>query len=350
MQPEDDHTAWHTVRKMPFKFRVPTQIPATFATNTFDPDQPSRELYPSMRTGYDYRQFGSRKLFAQPFITYRISASVRTKGTEGQRRRDVARHIAVMPTTNYPPPIDADEFKAEYKLHGESKIRSHFYRRSTGSLQWVTEEPQAIQVGEFISHPKTVVPLRLSFQQARTVPELRIAPYKWRFKIKYRLQRRIFWATKPMTQVPTIADTGGGSQTRTRTEILYTGKHECSGMTWRNKHVSMCGTIVSADEKPAPWFTVLPIVVDADKSLIPSFSCPLVSLRYSILLEIRVLGLWSSRVALSIPVQVICPLRQGESRDDMADMLSSQIFDDEFADSLSDQATLQPPEYCHIPF
>ncbi len=349
-QLEDDHTAWPIVHQMPFKFRVPVQIPTTFASNTFDSDQPFRELYPSLKTGYEYRQPESKKLFAQPFIMYRISASVRTKGIDERPRRNITRHIAIMPTKTLPPPIDVDEFEAEYKLQAECKIRSHFYGRSIGSLQWTTKEPLAIQVSESFSQSKTSVSLRLSFQQAKTVPELKIAPYKWRFKIKYRLQRRIFWATKPMTQVSTLAETGGPLQTRMRSEILYTGKHECAGVTWCNKHVSMCGTIVSADEKMAPWFAVIPIVVAADKSLIPSFSSPLVSIRYSILLETRVSGLWSSRASLSIPVQVICPLRQGESRDDMGDVLSSQTIDDEFGESLSGQATLQPPEYCHIPF
>ena len=158
---------------MPFEFRIPTQIPASSTSNIFEPDREPQQLYPSMKTGYMYQEPKSDKTFAQPFIVYRLSASIRLEGNPNISQRDFARHIAIMPTTTCPPPMDASAFRGEFWLHAESELRRHIYSHSIGSLEFTTEEPQAIHVNKFIVRPQTIVSLKLSFQQAITVPGLK---------------------------------------------------------------------------------------------------------------------------------------------------------------------------------
>lgn len=341
---------WPAVRTIPFAFQIPRTIPAeTVGSNSYQ-DQTSHVLYPSAKIGRTYFDSANDKIFAQPFITYTLSASIRRRTTTRPFRHCISRPIKVIPTTSQPPPIDTTSFEGEYVRVAKANLRSTFFGRSFGSLVLSAEEPQAISLPEQFSQSHTTVFLRIAFQHTTTGVKLKTLPCAWKFEVSLRLQRRVFCATHPLARMPTIADANGRSKIGLRTEVLSAEKQRYEHLAWRNNHTTPHGTIALSENKAASWITTIPIKVSADSSLSPSFFCATCSLRYAILLHIRVVGAWSSHSSLAVPLQIIYPARkisrlQGDNEGNSGTQLAASLGGD-----LGASQELQPPEYRSSPF
>ena len=341
---------WPALRTIPFAFQIPRTVPAETVGSSSYQDQTSHVLYPSAKIGRTYFDTANDKIFAQPFITYTLSASIRRCNTTEPFRRCISRPIKVMPTTSQPPPIDTTPFEGKYVRVARTKLRNTFFGRSFGSLVLSAEEPQAIMLPEQFSQSHTTVFLRIAFQHTTTGVKLKTLPCAWKFEVSSRLQRRVFCATHPLACIPTIADANGRSKIGLRTEILSTEKQSYEHLAWRNNHTTPHGTIPLSETKAASWITTLPIQLFADSSLLPSFFCATCSLRYAILLDIRVMGAWSSHSSLAVPVQIIYLARNmPRAEGDNEGISRTQLVVSPGGDMDASQE-LQPPEYRPSPF
>lgn len=255
-----------------------------------------------------------------------------------------------MPTTAAPPPVDTTSFEGEYVRVARANLRNSFYSRSFGSLAFSADEPQVIRLPEQFSQSQTTVFLRISFQHIRTEVKLKTIPYDWKFEVSSRLQRRVFCATHPLARMPTIADASGSSKIGLRTEILSAEKQRYEHLAWRNNHTTPHGTILLSDNKAASWITTIPIKVSADSSLFPSFFCATCSLRYSILLDIRVVGAWSSHSSLAVPVQIVSPARKMIQLERDNERISGTQLAESPGGDLGAAQESRPPEYRPTPF
>ncbi|KAF2799208.1 hypothetical protein K505DRAFT_413816 [Melanomma pulvis-pyrius CBS 109.77] len=344
---KDESTIPFETHKIPFKFDIPNRLPVASDAAGLDPRL--RELCPSMTAGRLYEQGANRKPYMQPMIFYRLSASARPEGREPQRPRvGVAREITIMPTTESLPPTYTSAFKKEYRLQATSKIRKHFFGRSQGSLEIAAEEPQPINMLKPYPRSNTVINLKASFEQGENVLEHTVEPYYWTFQIRTRLQRRLFYSTKPFNQAPTLADAQSKSYIRLQTQVLQSEEREYMELPWRNGHVLPNGTIISTDRKASRWTVMIPVVFTTDHSLIPSFFSETVALRYSVLLNVRILGSVSAHSTLEIPLQVI-RFSPSLSKDSipLSSLNSFQLLsvDDERGVDSCSEPTRRPPKY-----
>lgn len=345
-------TTWPVLRTIPFAFQIPSAVPVETVGSISHQDQASNVLYPSAKIGRTYFDSANDKIFAQPFITYTLSARIRSGTTARPFRHCISRPIKVMPTTPQPPPIDTTSFGDEYVQVAKMNLRNTFFGRSFGFLLLSAEEPQAITLPEQFSQSYTTVDLRIIFQHTAAGVKLKTLPLPcaWEFEVGIRLQRRVFCAAHPLARMPTIADANGCSKIGLRTEVLSAEKQRHAHFAWRNNHTTPHGTILLSENKAASWITTLPIKVSGDSSLIPSFFCATCSLRYAVLLDIRVVGAWSSHSSLAIPVQIIHPARKLSGLEGENECISGTRLAASPGGDLCTSQELQPPEYRPSPF
>lgn len=323
----------------------------TIPSGTPYPANLTRELYPSMRLGRVYFEKVTGKVFAQPFIMYKLSASIRTKHTPYEHQPDLSRQIKIIPTAICPPPTDISAFTDEYVPEARFKIRNLPLSQSVGSVELRAEEPQALCLPETFSKTTTTVSLKLLFQPADISTGSQVAPYRWKFKIRSRLQRRTFWATKPSDKIPTILDSRRSSLLGMRTIILHTATSKYGNITWRNNHTSACGTIVTAEETTDPWVATIQVPITADHNLVPSFFSPTAWLRYSVLLDVHISGTWFSHATLAIPVQVINPPRLiPKSGNEERDLPPSICTPEDIMEGIEAGSGDELPGYRRVPF
>ncbi|KAH7109601.1 hypothetical protein B0J11DRAFT_512771 [Dendryphion nanum] len=345
---EDAWLAWPDIRTISFKFNIPELLPV--ATNASALDAKLQELRPTMAMGRLHHHGPYGEPYMQPLIMYRLSASVRRKGQMPPCQRvTISRLISIMPTTNRPPPMYIDTLQPEYKLHAISKLRKHFYSHCKGSFELVAEEPRPLNTQDCNARSSTCIYLRVLFRPDEHVSHTAVEPYNWSFTVRTRLQRRIFYTTKSMTHEPTIGDAKSKPELAFRTEVLQSEEREYTELTWRNDHVSPNGTITGADNKKYPWVVMIPVVLTADRNLLPSFLGATAALRYSVLLNVRIARPWLSHATLEVPVQVFA-MSQGSSQ---STVLSINHFANwasfgngqEFEEDDSDEPLSPPPDY-----
>lgn len=263
------------------------------------------QLCPSMSAGAPHEQDGTGSLFMQPIIFYRLSVSVSTKGQEPQLpRRCVARGITIMPTTTARPPTYTNAFEKEFRLQGKTRVRNHFYGRSKGILELFAEEPQPLNILDPGPRPSTIVSLKISFSPRASVAGRASQPYNWPFLVRTRLRRRVFYATELLDKEPTLRDVGKKSIGMSE-QYIQSEERRYSHLSWRVDHISSNGKIVAGGDKPLPWTATIPVVITAQRALTPSFLTSTAALRFSIVFQVSIAGLWISHARLEIPVQVI---------------------------------------------
>ncbi|KAF2703355.1 hypothetical protein K504DRAFT_451851 [Pleomassaria siparia CBS 279.74] len=343
---EDASRAWPETRTVSFKFKIPKTLPVAASVPDLDPRP--QELHPSVAVGHVHRD--GTDSYMQPLIMYRLVASIRTKGMEPERPRvGIVRKIKIMPTTHRPPPVYLSTFEQEYSLEATSKLRKHFYGHSEGLLEFAAEEPEPIDISSHDPRSSTRIVLRASFRPDKAVSRGTIEPYNWTFSVRTRLQRRVFYATEPLTREPTLKIFRTSSYIGLRTEILQTEEREYTELTWRNDHTSSNGTIVMRDENECPWLVTIPVVLTSNHNLIPSFSSATAALRYSVILDIRSSRPWSSHATLELPLQVFSRSRaSSEHRPSSGDDFHSHIShmtDEECEENVIEELMTRPPEY-----
>jgi len=152
-------------------------IPAETVRSNSRQDQTDHELYPSIKIERTYFDSASDKTFAQPFIMYTLSASIRGDNTTRPFRHCISRPIKVMPTMAVPPPVDTTSFESEYVRVARTNLRNSFYSRSFESLEVSADEPQVIRLPERFSQSQTTVFLRVAFLHIRTGAKLKTISY-----------------------------------------------------------------------------------------------------------------------------------------------------------------------------
>lgn len=289
------------MQRAPFRFKIAERLP--MAEDGSDPRL--RELYPSMCLGALHWQPLTGKVSMQPYVLYTLTARVRVKTTGLQDSQpSTTRAIAIMPRVPARPPIYTGAFPEEYSLRSVARVRTHLCGRRIGTLELSADEPQPINLMDSSPRSSTIVVLRLSFEPARKVLGHAIEPYTWGFRIRTRLQRRVFYTTRSFDEEPTLVDARRKQYVGLHTHVLQSEEREYLELPWRIGHTAPNGTILSANEQLSSWLLMIPIMFTTKKSLIPSCLTAAVAVRYSVLLDVRVIGPWTLPAPLEIPLQV----------------------------------------------
>ena len=287
--------------QLPFSFVIPKELlwDAPVADSRF------LRLCPTVKLGCTFEQYPSKARYMQPLIYYRLVATAyATDDNQRTKLPQCEREIAIQPTQSADPPIYAELFKKEYRLHCSVRLRRHLYHRSSGELELSASEPSPFNLCVTAPRSSTTVSVKLSFVPKRSMEPV-LVPYDWTFLVKSFLRMRVFYSTRPLESEPTMADVGFRKQVFVHERSTTAEVREYSNLSWRMDRLSKPDEQDDIHHEMLPWTAKLPVSINAPKTLPPTFLTLSAALRYSIVLQVTVVGMQLSSAEIEVPVQMI---------------------------------------------
>jgi len=237
----------------------------------------------------------------QPLVSYSLTASL--AHIRSGKKLQICREICISPIVSASPPLQIENFPKEYQTTCSQIVRGKWWTGPIGKLTVSAAEPLPLNVSSHSPRATTTVSVKLLFTPTKAISSI-TPPYEWLVTVKYYLQIRTFTTTKPFTQEAMQYKAENTlvcnlASTKTLPEI-----RECDTLSWRLHRISNTGTI-TPDVPLNPWTSTLLMPVNASKSLLPTFLCPLAARQYTLVLQFSVTKLCHRRLYLEIPIQVI---------------------------------------------
>lgn len=295
---QSHHSLGEAIYRVPFEFIIPHSLISAQSDVASD----YLNLLPTVKEGPSFQGPSSGRIYRRPMIIYTLTASVIHMGS-GRNCQHI-REITIMPSIPANPPLQIEHFPREYKTTCSKVLKRHIWGRQIGALTVWAVEPPPLNISTSESRASTIAPVTLFFKpcKAHTVGPL---PYDWEITVKSFLRVRTFLTAKPFTRIPTqeAVETGGLIQMDSTTTSPETRR--CDTLPWRLHRLSSAGTILTGGLDATPWTTALIVPVNAPKTLVPIFTSPLATRRFSLVLHFTIGNLSHSPLVLEIPIQVI---------------------------------------------
>ena len=296
----NDVNSGHNKHRVNFSFVVPKQLISARS----DVDHQFLQLHPSTRLGARYYDYESRKPFAQPLIYYTLTATLQNIDTLPPLWfRQCEREIAILPAKTAEPPFYVGPHQQEYNLRSSVALGRHICGGVWGKLRLSAVEPPPLYIQATTPKASTLVPIKVEFVPNKST-DTEIDPYNWTVVVTSRIRQRVFCSTKRMERVPTLTDVRRTPQLELRTQSTEPEVRVYSHLSWRMDRLSKDGTIISTDTI-SQWIATLEATISASKTLQLPFTTPTATLRYSIVLEVRIVGLRHATASIEVPLQVL---------------------------------------------
>ncbi|KAI9820579.1 MAG: hypothetical protein M1827_004948 [Pycnora praestabilis] len=287
--------------QLPFAFVIPHKL----ISPKSDVASEYLNLLPSMKEGLAFKGPLTGRIYMQPNVTYTITATplrIPARVGSAMRWKD-RREISIMPSIPAAPPLQIDHFPCEYRTNCGKTLKQHFWSRPAGRVIVSAEEPEPLNISTSAPRATSTVSVKLSFEPCAThTPPVR--PYEWNVTVKYYLRIRTFYTTRQYTQVPTKKTAKTEALVQKSSSTTMPEVRQCNTLSWRLQRLSSAGTITE-DTEVLPWTTTLTVPVNASKTLVPTFLCPLSTRRYALVMEVSIANVNHDVMALEIPIQVI---------------------------------------------
>ena len=291
------HVVAEIASSLPFEFIIPKSL----ISPQSDISSEYLSLLPSVEQGYSYVEPSTGHKFMQPRVSYSITASLAHVASE--RGLKVGREICISPIISASPPLQLEYFPDEYQTTCSQLVKGKRWTGPIGELAVSAAEPPPLNISTCEPRATTTVSVRLLYTPRKASSSI-VPPYEWKVTVKSYLQIRTFLTTKPFTPVPTQDKVKNTSMHRLISTKTLPETRECDTLSWRLHRISNTGTI-TPDVPLNPWTSTLLVPVNASKSMVPTFLCPISAIRYAVILEFSVTGLCHGRLCLKIPIVLI---------------------------------------------
>ncbi len=311
------------LHSLQFKLTIPHQLL---------PDGPTvdprfLELYPSTQLEMLSHPWLTSDHNVQLSIVYQLVASVRQderQHSSSSNALSCQRKIRILPSKIADPPLNPDFYPKEFILNSVAKLRRHLWSPQIGRLHVSADEPRPIDLAVPTPRAYTSIPLLLSFDDVRG----QIDPSRWTIVVQSRIRSRAFYSTKRLEHEPTLDDVEE-AKVFMRTEAVEQKTQHFEALHW-TKGVPGNNEVVMNDKACRElWTTSLYITVDLPKWFVPSFLALLAALRYSVELEVSILGRVQGHVMVKVPLKIYQSVAhlQGEASPLSASSFSSSLMD-----------------------
>ena len=292
---DEEESKLHSLQ---FKLTIPHQL----LPNGPTVDTRFLELYPSTQLEMLSHSWPTSVHNMQLSIAYRLVASVGLGELQQSSPLDVSscqRVIRIVPSKTEDPPLNPDFYPKEFILNSIAKVRRHLWSPQMARLHVSAEEPRPIDLVVVTPRAYTSIPVLLSFTNVRGPVE----PWRWTFVVKSRIRLRAFYSIKQLEHEPTLDDVKG-AKVFLRTEVVEQKAQHFKALDWTRSRPEI--NKVATDDMAGQqlWITDLCVTVDSPKQVTPSFLTLLAALRYSVELDISILGFVQSHAKLEVPLKI----------------------------------------------
>lgn len=228
----------------------------------------------------------------QPLISYGLRASVSFRATNyiARSRCEDYQDIVFSPRTEVAPPVTIEDFPGEYQLNATGSIRRRLSRCLLGILKMSTKEPSPLFSTPQRRNGQALGRLELNL---KTPNPLLIDQYsRWSCKIRLEIVRTIYYSTMPLTGVASDCLISENGYVRKRNEVVHSHQWTVNPLCWNKPS--------STNELTAS----IPLTIEPPSQLIPTFSMPLVTVRYSCKARLQILQVSHSTLEVEAPLQV----------------------------------------------
>lgn len=228
----------------------------------------------------------------QPLISYGFRAVILHRPSSGAPRIQQQKFIdiAFSPWTEIYPPITIEDFPGEYRLDTTGSIRRRLSRCVLGALTVSTTELSPLFSGTYNKETRTRGLLRMSFESCEKLMKDRFP--RWSCEIRLEIVRTIYYSTMPLTEVASDHLLRDIDYLRKREEVVHTQRWTVNPLHW-DKPLS--------DTRLTAY---IPLTIQPAVQLAPTFSMPLVTVRYSCRTALRLPQVSHSPLEVEVPLQV----------------------------------------------
>ncbi|PSK37223.1 hypothetical protein B9Z65_1965 [Elsinoe australis] len=271
--------------------------------------------------------------YAQPQIEYRIHAVIKSTSDSGSDSTvaQTDEEVTIMPCSEPSPPIDTDDFPGEFIQSVTYPFRtSYLGPRYQMTLSLPEPTPMfTCTVLDSTTNLRLRIEVDISTEKGgRDLASLSKVLESLRFKARFALRAKTFYATRPFSQMPgyTMANTHGLPNIHDSASETHTV--DISSSCWRphfhsdashpndvtasssNFDLQTAGTDIISPSDSVPsikqWSTTLEVLLPVEGALIPTFCSAIASRQYSIVARIKVKGGPLKEFLLEMPVQNHC--------------------------------------------
>ncbi|MCJ1421930.1 hypothetical protein MMC32_008297 [Xylographa parallela] len=321
----------------PYRFFIPPRVLAPSATV---PDQ-CLYLPPSLLAGQVISGNKEIEKFAQPNVAYYVAlkAVFRTSETSEPETREAWEEIKLIPYTEKLPPVETDDFPAEFVHSMTHNFRVSMFSSTMDTMTISLGEPSVIQLGEalcttdleFSIDVEATASERSTKRTDRLARCLEIVS----FEIEVMLRAKTFYSTVPFPRIPgqTMLTLKGNLGLNDQILKLDTVKVKPARWSYllkndapahvasnENSFVNSDGfgrlslenssttSATSSTIPPGKWNTTVRLPISVPSSLLPTFCSAIVARQYSLLLRVNASSVNIKSFVLEVPVQIIYPL------------------------------------------
>lgn len=251
----------------------------------------------------------------QPLITYGLRAVVHYRPSARSPRLQAQEfhEIVFAPWTEAAPPLSIDDFPQEFCLSATRDVRKRLSFSSLGEITVSISEPPPLVSSTTSPRPRTRGLLGLSLTSSKLLEDSE--PPRWSCQIRLEIIRKIYFSTMPLTEVASNRLMQNNEYLRRREEVVHTQVWTVNPLCW---------------DQPSSKTTCtasIPLTVIPTKQLLPTFSMPLSTLRYSFRVNVRIAQVSHLQLEVEAPLQVhTCRRVMGSTSSDRNQSVGSEVF------------------------
>jgi len=281
--------------KLPFDFVIPNRLVAPLC------NIPTQYLDLPFTMSQGSVQMGGAEIrgrFEQPSVTYSLSVNSCVCNTRVHLKAEYWpwREIIIMPPSFPAPPLMISAYPEEYRTSSAQWLKKHYLGKTLSQVRASAEEPSPLDLSTTASRATTIAHVALEVGSSSESNIAMVDKKNWTVCVKSFLRSRTFYTTKLLESVPNLYDLGKNPLLQLSTGVSDGETREISGLRWYS---------VSAAAGRPQWRSDLRIPISYFKNLLPTFLNPLSARRYSLVLQIEILGFKHSPVILEVPIQVV---------------------------------------------
>lgn len=280
---------------IPFEFRI---APRCFPSDGIDSQL--AVLPPSLAVGEVCLDRHGNKCM-QPLITYGLRAIVLHRPTARSPRLTsrAFREIVFSPWTEPTPPVSIEDFPGEFCFNAHSNIKARLSRCLLGSLAVSMAEPPPLISSQHGNPGSTRGLLKLELHSPRLASKNLQLPH-WPCEITLEVVRKVYYSTMPLGEVASDRLMSSSEFLQKRTDVVHSNSWTVDPLSWDRGPLSQSSGKIQRNLRTAS----IPLTITPKRQLRATFSIPLVTLRYSLRVKLRILQVRHSELEVEAPLQV----------------------------------------------
>jgi hypothetical protein len=277
-------------------------------------------------------------------VKYAVRAAVEYHEMGGPERAqpthvEASEQVTFLPYTEIQPPTDTASFPGEFTLSATTSIWKHLLGGHIGTLVIDTREPVPLAYSATYSIPSTHCELRVA---AYASPFALNHLQNLTLQIKPSIRMKTTYSAEQLSCIPRHNFLPPNGMLRLHDDVISLDKQEHSQLAWKYdpqnvvsdgppdyeaaqlaeyRRQSSVGSVsssgsdtlslrrlsssCSAAHGNGVWETSIKVPIKPSRTLLPTFCSGLIMRSYSLLLRIRISGVYARGVDLEIPLQVV---------------------------------------------